>query len=175
MEPYLTILIVVSIIAGLYVFGFLVNISFIAVFCRKLDQHKKALNIVLRQKYDAEEKIISLLEKNNIPLEEDLKRIYEGINPDNFSNLDTLNSYKDRTSLSYLKQSLLATAKGEENFLKNMEYQSNVNIINDCDEQFRYLVAAYNADILGFNYWVRFKPYRYFFLINKVETKNIIQ
>jgi hypothetical protein len=175
MEPYLTILIVISVIAGVYVFGFLVNISFIAIFCRKLDQHKRALNIVLKQKYDAEGKIISLMEKNNIALEDDIKRIYEGIDHDNFQSLDTLNSYKDRTSLSYIKQSLLSAAKEEENFLKNMEYQSNMNIITNCDEQFRYLVAAYNADILGFNYWVRFKPYRYFFLINKVETKNIIQ
>ncbi len=174
MNGFVIALIIISSIAFLYVFGFAMNIGFIAVFLRKLDLHKKALTIVLSQKYDAEAEIISLFNKNNIKLSKENVDIFNKIDIHNFSELDSLECLRDRTSLSYLRQELLSAVKNKENFLKNEQFQRQVSIINNCDEQFRFLAASYNADVIGYNYWIRFKPYKYFFLLNRVELKNII-
>ena len=56
----------------------------------------------------------------------------------------------------------------------DMEFVQNKNNVNELDVQYRNNVIMYNADVLGYNYWIRFLPCRFIFQMFKIKKKEII-
>ena len=165
------IFIVLYSILTIYLLLFVMNITFIKVFLKKFREHKHALNIALTEKYEVISALIDLANKNNVSLDENILNVYKEIKTIDFVSFETEVCDKSKNSLALLKQEVISACK---NSLANqIEYENYVEQLNMLDNQIRYLVVSYNADVIGYNYWIHFKPFRYVFYLMGVKEKNI--
>lgn len=174
MNWYTILILVVGIIALVYVFGLMITLGFVVTFKRKLNEHSRAIVIVLNQKKEALINLVEIIEKNGLKLDPKYLVLLRDIDVNSFERIYSAESKKSRETLSYVKQELFSIANKSVDFKKNEEYKLASSLLVSLDEQFRFLVATYNADVIGYNYWIRFKPYGYIFLLNKTENKDII-
>ena len=56
----------------------------------------------------------------------------------------------------------------------NDEVELIKSLLKDVNESLKTSVMAYNADVLGYNYWIRFTPCKYIFIIFKTKLKKTI-
>ena len=87
------------------------------------------------------------------------------IDPSNFPNLDGKKCSEDRHNLALLRDELLFMIKNSENISKHIEVKNAISYIQEVDNNYRVLLAAYNADVLGYNYWIHFLPSRFIFKV----------
>jgi len=174
LEWYEILIIVIGSFVLLYVLGFIVNLAFVATFKRKINEHRKAITIVLTQKKEALLNLVLIMEKSDSKLDPRFFALLQDIDENYFSKIYSIETKKARETLSYVRQELVGKSNKSNDLQKNEEFKLSIASINSLDEQFRVLLASYNADIIGYNYWIAFKPYRYLFLLNKTEKKDLI-
>ena len=73
-----------------------------------------------------------------------------------------------------LRDELVYLAEQNERLSKHGEIRQAKNNITEMDANYRNLIAMYNADAIGYNYWISFIPTRYIYKLLKVQSKQII-
>jgi len=174
MEAYQIVLLVLGIILGLYILLFIMDVVFVLMFRKIFIKHNKALEVFLHYKYDNIKKLLTILDKYNVRIGDKYLRMFDEINPDCFSNQESKLCLESRTSLSMLRDELVYLAEQNERLSKHGEIRQAKNNIIEMDANYRSLIAMYNADVLGFNYWISFFPTRFFYRLLKVKSKQII-
>lgn len=174
MEAYQIVLLVLGIILGLYILLFIMDVVFVLMFRKIFIKHNKALEVFLHYKYDNIKKLLTILDKYNVRIGDKYLRMFDEINPDCFSNQESKSCLESRTSLSMLRDELVYLAEQNERLSKHGEIRQAKNNIIEMDANYRSLIAMYNADVLGFNYWISFFPTRFFYRLLKVKSKQII-
>ena len=149
------------------------NIAFIKVFLKKFREHKHALNIALTEKYEVISRLIDLANKNGVTLEQNYLDLFNEIKTIDFVSFETEICEKSKNSLAVLKQEIIGACKNSSSIQNDDEYKNYVEELNMLDNQIRYLVVSYNADVIGYNYWIHFKPFNYIFHLMGVKEKNI--
>ena len=168
------IILVVSILAGIYLLLVLVGVLFIYAFSRIFRKHNAALGVMLHTKYDNIKKMLDIMNKYNINVPYKYIETINGINVSSFKDQQLEECVKGRNSLSYLRNELAYMASSNELINKNNELIRAMNAITEMDSNYRTLVAMYNADVLGYNYWINYLPTKYFKYIFKFKEKQII-
>ena len=140
---------------------------------RKFREHKHALNIALTQKYEVISNLINLAKANNIEIDENILNMYKEIKTIDFVSFESEICDKSKNSLAILKQEITSLCKNSKDLMLNSEYKNYVEQLNMIDDQVRYLIVSYNADVIGYNYWIHFKPFNYIFYLMGVREKNI--
>ena len=79
-----------------------------------------------------------------------------------------------REELTSLGEFLVMTATANEASLNNEEYQNVMANINELDKVYRQHLMMYNADVLGYNFWINFFPTRFIFKILRFKKKDNI-
>ncbi len=173
MDGFVITLIVIGSLLTAYVLLFIVNLVFVNLFLKRLKVHNNALTIILNQKYDNLIELYQIYKKHNIDLSNVNKELFN-IDINVFKIIDSKECLNARQLLSTVKQELTSIYKRNDKLTKNEQIIFLLKILNEIDEQFRAISASYNSDIIGYNYWIRFKPYMYIFLFNRVEKKDTI-
>ena len=174
MEAYQVVLLVFGIILGLYIVLLIMDLIFVLSFRRIFIKHNKALEVFLHYKYDNIKKLLDILDKYNVRIGDKYLRMFSEISPDCFSNQESRECLEARTSLSMLRDELVYLAEQNEKLSKHGEIRQAKNYITEMDANYRNLIAMYNADVLGYNYWISFIPTRYIYKLLKVNSKQII-
>lgn len=97
-----------------------------------------------------------------------------GIKAQDFSEPSSENFDKSKNSLSYLKDEVMFIANQNPDLNSSLDFVQAKNNVLDSDAKYRSNVVMYNADVLGYNYWIRFLPCRFVFKMFKVKKKQII-
>ena len=176
MNAFCITLIVLSTIIIVYAFFFFVNLIFVYLFLKRLKTHTNALTILLNERFECLKSIINIFNKNSTlnKINSTTLTKYNEIDIVSFKNLTSTECISARQTMSVLNQELYYLFKTNDSFKKNEELLFNFKIIDDIDSQFRILSASYNADVIGYNYWIRFAPYVYIFLFNDVKKRELI-
>ena len=174
MEAYQIVLLVLGIILGLYILMVIMDVIFVLMFRKIFIKHNKALEVFLHYKYDNIKKLLTILDKYNVKIGDKYIRMFDEINPECFSNQESRACLEARASLSALRDELVYLAEKNERLSKHGEIRQAKNNITEMDANYRNLIAMYNADVLGFNYWVSFLPTRFIYKLLKVQSKQII-
>lgn len=95
----------------------------------------------------------------------DLKRI---------ENQDGEDAKAARDELTSLAEYFLSTSTTNEEQLNQEEYYSILTNINELDKVYRDHLMMYNADVLGYNFWINFFPTRFVFKIFRLKKKDTI-
>lgn len=139
-----------------------------------LRKHTKAFNVVIRTKYDNLDKLIQIIIANDATLGNKFNTKLKEIGIDELGDPSNQNSIKIRNDLVQLKDSLLIELSKNEILMKHEQILLLVKHIQELDQVYYIQIATYNADIIGYNYWVKFLPTRYIFKLFKIGTKEII-
>lgn len=174
LEWYESLLIAVGSFFGLWLFISLIGLIFFGVFSHILKKHNRALTVVLKTKYDNIEKLFLVLKDSDIEVDDSyLTRLYS-IQVSDFEKQDSVTCAKARETLSMLRDEAMFLSERKENVSKNEIVKLAKKNILDIDIIYRNHIAMYNADVLGYNYWIKFLPNRLLFKVFRVKEKNLI-
>ena len=174
MEPWQIAVLVISIVVGVYILLIATDGIFISTFRSIFRKHNMALGVMIHTKYDNIKKLLDILHKYDIDVPGKYIEIIDGIDANSFRDQELEECIKARNDLAYLRNELVFLSSTKENLQKNMELIRAKNAITEMDANYRTLVAMYNADVLGYNYWINFLPCRYIKHIFKLKEKQII-
>ena len=174
MESWQVTVLIVGIVVGLYILLVATGATFILVFRSIFKKHNTALGIMLRTKYDNINKLVEVLNKNNVNVPFKYIEMINGVNPNSLINQETEECKKARNDLAYLRNELVFLISSDVKLTKNMEIIRAKDAITEMDANYRTLVAMYNADVLGYNYWINFLPTKYIRYIFRLKEKQII-
>lgn len=169
----ITLTIIISIIIAWFVLLF-VNLAFFFFFRTILKKHAKAMTVILNAKYENTKKLFDLMKTYEVEVEEKVITALNGINPKTFNNHDDKDAEETRAVLAYLKDEANFIANRNKDKLDKADFQLAKANVLELDSQYRNNVVMYNADVLGYNYWITFLPCRFIFKICRVKKKKII-
>ena len=167
-------LIVVLSIVGLWLLALIVNLIFVASFSSIFEKHKKAIPVIVYTKYDNLKTIISILNQSGIDIDNRYVALLNDLSTFDFNEPGSKEFVKAKNTLSYLAEELFNVASAHPDLEADEEYALAKRNVLDADTQYRTTVMMYNADVLGYNYWVRFLPCRFVFKMFKVKPKETI-
>ena len=175
MELFLIILRNTAIVlAILYTLILIVSISFVWSFASIMSHHSHDITVILTNKRDNFIKLANLLNSSGVKLDKkqldalngfDLKRIEKQDGEDAKAARDELTSYGDY---------LISIATAHEDSLNVEEYFHIMTNINELEKVYRQHLMMYNADVLGYNFWINFFPTRFIFKIFRFKKKDNI-
>ena len=174
MEPYEIVIIVVASIIGLWLLLFLVDLIFVLGFFRIFKKHKKAITVVLYTKLENMRKLFSVMKQSGIKIDDRLVKILNEVNENDFADPSSAEFDKSKNALSYLKDEIMFLANQYPDLNSNIDFIQAKNNISESDLIYRNNVTMYNADVLGYNYWISFVPCGFVFKLFKLKKKQII-
>ena len=167
-------LIVVGTIIGIWLLCLIVNLIFVGSFSSIFKKHRKTIPVILYTKLDNLKSIISIFNQSGVVFDNRLLALLNDIDQNDFIDPASEIFEKSKNTLSYLKDELFFVASTHPELNGDDEFVQLKQNILDCDNLYRNTVLMYNADVLGYNYWIRFFPCRFIFLLFKVKQKEII-
>ena len=175
MELFLIILRNTAIvIAIIYLLIMIVSISFVWSFHSIMSHHSHDITVILTNKRDNFIKLADFLNKSGVKLD---KKQVEALNNFDLQRIETQDgeaAKKAREELTSLGEYFILTASSNENTLNTEEYQNVTAKINELDKVYRQHLMMYNADVLGYNFWINFFPTRFIFKIFRLKKKDNI-
>ena len=174
MEPYEIVIIVIASIVGLWLLLFFVDLIFVLGFFRIFKKHKKAITVVLYTKLENMRKLFSVMKQSGIKIEDRLVKVLNEVNENDFADPSSAEFDKSKNALSYLKDEIMFLANQYPDLNSNIDFIQAKNNISESDLIYRNNVTMYNADVLGYNYWISFLPCRFVFKLLKFQKKEII-
>ena len=167
-------LIVVAGIIAIWILLLVVNLIFVGSYNAIFKKHKKAMTVILYTKLENMKKIFSIIKQSGIKVDEKLTDMLNGIGENDFVEPSSSEFDKSKNTLSYLKDEIMFIANQNEDLNNNLDFVQAKNNVLESDSMYRNNVVMYNADVLGYNYWIRFLPCRFVFKMFKVKKKQII-
>lgn len=175
LENWANILLSVGIWVVAFLFAvFMFNFGCILFFNSTLKKHSKGMTVALNSKFDNIKKLYKITSKLGVKFDEKFISCLESIDPDTFKKQTSSECKSSREKLTYLRDELLYISRRNDKLEKNNEFNSAKNNVLEMDTVYRTTVANYNADVLGFNYWIRFLPFRWFWKLCRTKTKDLI-
>ena len=174
MEGYQIALTILGVIVGIYIILVLLDLIFILSFRTILNKHSRALAVFLQTKYDNIHRLIDILNKYGKTLDFKYIKMLTDINPKIFLTLDAPECKVARDNLCFIRDELVYIVGQDELLSKHNEVKNGLNSITEMDANYHILVASYNADVIGYNYWVHFLPTRYIYKLLKTKNKQLI-
>lgn len=152
----------------------LINLLFFFFFRTILKKHSKAMTVILNTKYENTKKLFELMQTYEVEVEEKVLTALNSVDPKTFKNHDDKEAEETRAILAYLKDEANFIASRNKEKLDKADFQLAKANVLELDSQYRNNVVMYNADVLGYNYWITFLPCRFVFKIFRVKKKKII-
>ena len=157
-----------------FVLIIIVDVSFVCSFCSIMRHHAHDLTVILTNKRDNLIRLVELLNKSGIKLDKkkvdslsdfDLKRI------EKHDGEDAKAAREELTSLNEYFLSVCSDANYKD---EDGEIQRTLANINELEKVYRHHLMMYNADVLGYNFWISFFPTRFIYLVLKFKPKENI-
>ena len=175
MELFLIILRNVAIaIAILYVLILIVSISFVWSFASIMSHHSHDITVILTNKRDNFIKLANLLTSSGVKLEKKQLDALNGFDLKRIEKQDGEDAKLARDELTSLSEYFLLIATANEANLNAEEYFHIMTNINELEKVYRDHLMMYNADVLGFNFWINFFPTRFIYKILRFKKKDNI-
>lgn len=175
MELFFIILRNVAIfIAALYLLFVIVDVVFVVSFSSILANHDHDLFVILTNKKDNLVNCVALLNRHKVKLD---KKVTDALNDFDIKLIEHQNgeeARKARELLTSLSDQILFAAREDQKVVNDEEFALIETNVNELEKVYRQHVVLYNADVLGYNFWITFFPTRYIYKILKRKQKDII-
>lgn len=172
-ELKITLIVIASII-GVWLLLLAVNLIFVGSYLTIFKKHRKAMVVILYTKLENMKRLFAIVRQSGVEVDNRLVVLLNDIREVDFDNPESQACEKSRNTLSYLKDEVLFLVNRNNDLQNDVDFIQVKNNINESDMQYRNNVTMYNADVLGYNYWIRFAPCRFIFKMFKVKKKDII-
>ena len=160
--------------AIVYLIILIVDVTFVISFSSIMNHHAHDLTVILSNKRDNLAKLATLLNGSGLKL--DKKKVDKLLNFDTkrLEIKDDDDSKSAREELTSLNDYFLSVY--EQNDIKDEqgECQKIIANIYELEKVYRQHLMMYNADVLGYNFWIAFFPTRFIYLILRLKYKENI-
>ena len=173
-QPLNITLTVITIILITWFSLLLVNLLFFFFFKTILKKHSRAMTVLLNAKYENTKKLFAIIQTYNVPVDQKILDALDAIDPSTFKNHDDQKAEETRGVLAYLKDEANFISSKNKELTEKADFQLAKTNVLELDTQYRNNVVMYNADVLGYNYWISFLPCRFVFKIFRVKKRKII-
>ena len=167
-------LIVVGSIIAVWLLLLIVDLIFVGSYLAIFKKHKKAMVVILFTKLENMKKIFSIMKQSGVDIDAKLVASLNEVKEEDFQEPASEACEKSKKSLSYLKDEIMFIANQNLDLNENSEFVTAKNNILESDTLFRTNVMMYNADVLGYNYWIRFFPCSFIFKMFRVKKLETI-
>lgn len=167
-------LIVIGSIFALWLLLLIIDLIFVGSFSMIFNKHKKAITVILYTKLENIRKMCEIINQSGIKVDDKITKTLSSINDEDFNEPGTEAYENSKNGLSYLKDELFFMASDNSDLSSNNEFVQAKKNVNDSDVMYRNNVVMYNADVLGYNYWIRFLPVRFIYKMFRIKEKQII-
>lgn len=143
-------------------------------FEKRIDKRMHAINVILAQKYDLLILMAKIFKKYRVKLPTEFE---EELSPSMDSNLKTLTLTERLTVKAYLmktSQSIIYYAEQSEVIREDNDYLVLKRALVELDDNHRKVAALYNADAMGYNYWIHVWYLRPLSKLSKFKDKDLI-
>lgn len=162
------------ILAAFYLIVLIISICFVWSFSSISARHNHDLAVILANKRDLLNNLVSLLTGSGVKLDKkkidllanfDLKRV------DNLQKDEAKLAIDELTSINDYLLGVLNNNEKVSNLEESFKLNKN---LEELDKVYRQHLLMYNADVLGFNFWINFWPTRFIFKLFKLKRKSNI-
>ncbi len=167
------ILIVFSSLLFVWLLIILMTLIILKIYKSKLNHMRMALNIILAQKYDVAVVLAKFLLSNDILLPEDIMLEFNLDEKPNFNYFNTFERKSIGKRINDIVDTLVLISH-ENNLDDNLRYITLKSSIDDIEKQHKHTILNYNNKVSGYNYWVKFIPFRLISKIFKIKLKSEI-
>lgn len=165
---------VAIVIVALYLLAVVFDIIFVVSFSSILARHEHDLYLTLVNKKDNLDRLLALLNKNSIKLDKKAIKPLEEFDLKVIEHQDGEEAKQARENLTMISEYLLLTSRSDAKISNSEEFIELSASIDEVEKVYRQHVLLYNADVLGYNFWISFVPTAYIYKIIKRKKKDII-
>ena len=162
------------VIAVIYLLIMIVSISFVWSFASIMSHHNHDITVILTNKRDNIIKLSNLLTSSGVKVDKKQSDALNGFDLKRIETQDGEDAKLAREELTSLSEYYLSLATSNEASLDIEEYGHILTNINELDNVYRQHLMMYNADVLGYNFWINFFPTRFIFKIFRLKKKDNI-
>lgn len=167
-------LLAVFCLLAVYFLLFITNIIFIFSFKRMISRDSKAVRVALSTKLDVLKNIQVLLEKEGISFSEESAHSLRYLDVEDFVKLDTEDAAKAMEELTSIDTEYKSIISKNNKLTQRNDFVIVNSLLNENNQALKFSLLRYNADVLGYNYWVRFPPFIYIHLLWRLKLKKTI-
>ena len=165
---------VLLILVALYLLLLLLNIVFVISFGNMMRRDNRGIRVSLSAKLDILRKAQEVILANGLKLTEKCTHDLKYLDSEDFLEAQKEEFTTSTDELAAVEKEISGILFSSRKLAKNDEVELIKSLLKDVNESLKTSVMAYNADVLGYNYWVRFTPCKFFFLMFKVKLKKTI-
>ena len=162
------------VIVALYLLAVIFDIIFVASYSSILSRHEHDLYLTLTNKKDNLDRLLTLLNKNGVKLDKKTIEPLEKFDLKSIEHQDGEEARVAREQLTLISEYLLLTSRSDKKISDSEEFMEINASIDEIEKVYRQHVLLYNADALGYNFWITFVPTAYIYKILKKKKKDII-
>jgi hypothetical protein len=163
---------VLAIVVVAYLGGFLYVFSCLTYFSRRLKKRMVALSVLFAEKKEVLGVIYTAYKKASVTFEEADE---EAATKVRWLVTETAKGQKPAAiaaQLDEMEKRLNYLAENNQWLRQGDDYKTLGGTLHDLDANYRKIVAAYNSDLSGYEYWRKFFLYRFWFWIFGVKAKK---
>ena len=161
-------------IVGLYAVFLVIDIIFVVSFSSILSHHGRDLFLVLTNKKDNLDKLAMLINKHNIKVDKKQADALANFDLKVIESQDGEDAKKARELLTSISEYFMYVARDNDKVMNDPEFELISGNVEESEKLYRQHVVLYNADVLGYNFWISFFPTRFIYKILKLKPKDII-
>ena len=161
-------------IVGLYAVFLVIDIIFVVSFSSILSHHGRDLFLVLTNKKDNLDKLAMLINKHNIKVDKKQADALANFDLKVIETQDGEDAKKARELLTSISEYFMYVARDNDKVMNDPEFELIFGNVEESEKLYRQHVVLYNADVLGYNFWISFFPTRFIYKILKLKPKDII-
>ena len=152
----------------------IVDITFVISFSSIMKHHAHDLTVILTNKRDNLAKLVEFLTASGIKLDKKKVENLQNFDSKRLEINDNEDSKAAREELTSLNDYFLSVY--EQNNVKDDdgECQKTIDNIYELEKVYRQHLMMYNADVLGYNFWIAFFPTRFIYLVLRFKEKENI-
>ena len=175
MKLFLTIVLnVVIAISVFYLLLVIVDVTFVISFSSIMKHHAHDLTVILTNKRDNLAKLAENMVSHGLKI--DKKKVEAILNFDTkrLEIRDDEESKAARAELTSLTEYFLAICEQNSDKDREGECVKIVDNIYELEKVYSQHLMMYNADVLGYNFWIEFFPTAFIYIILKFKKKENI-
>ena len=175
MELFLIVLRNIAIaLAILYALIIIVSVSFAWSFASIMSHHSHDLTVILTNKRDNLIKLAELLTSSGIKVDKKINEALHNFDLKRIEKQDGEEAKKAREELTSYTEYFLSLDVNDKPVANSEDYNKIIENINELESVYRHHLMMYNADVLGYNFWIKFLPTRFIFKILRFKPKDNI-
>lgn len=165
---------VLLILVALYLLTLIVNIVFVVSFKNMMVRDNRGIRVSLSAKLDILRKAQEVIVTNGLRITEKCAHSLRYLDSEDFFEAQTEDFLKSTEELAMVEKEISGILFSSRKLAKNDEVELIKSLLKDVNESLKASTMAYNADVLGYNYWIRFTPCKFIFMLFKTKIKKTI-